>query len=134
VKAYAVVVIASIVAAGPVLVSAQAPQESPEARRARAQQRLAEASEARRAAEQRYQIGQMERLLEGAVEHGVTIIRDHLHALAQMQPDTLVSDNAHARGFRLEGYGIFFDVVVPSFETSWTIALRTLDQSDLGLE
>ena len=51
-----------------------------------------------------------------------------------MQPDTLVSDNAHARGFRLEGYGIFFDVVVPSFETSWTIALRTLDQTDLGLE
>ena len=54
----------------------------------------------------------MERLLEGAVEHGVTIIRDHLQALAQVQPDTLVSDNAHARGFRLEGYGIFFDVVV----------------------
>ena len=76
----------------------------------------------------------MERLLEGAVEHGVTIIRDHLQALAQVQPDTLVSDNAHARGFRLEGYGIFFDVVVPSFETSWTIALRTLDQTDLGLE
>ena len=89
---------------------------------------------ARAAAEQRYQIGQMERVLEGAVEHGVTIIRDHLHALAQVQPDTLVSDNAHARGFRLEGYGIFFDVVVPSFETSWTIALRTLDQTDLGLE
>jgi len=97
-------------------------------------QRQQEAAQARRAAEQRYQIGQMERLLEGAVEHGVTVIRDHLHALAQVQPDTLVSDNAHARGFRLEGYGIFFDVVVPSFETSWTIALRTLDQTDLGLE
>lgn len=129
-KGYAVVVIAGIVAAGPVPASAQAPRESPEARL----QRQQEAAQARRAAEQRYQIGQMERLLEGAVEHGVTIIRDHLHALAQVQPDTLVSDNAHARGFRLEGYGIFFDVVVPSFETSWTIALRTLDQTDLGLE
>jgi hypothetical protein len=130
VKGYAVVVIAGIVAAGPVPASAQTPRESPDARL----QRLQDAAQARRAAEQRYQIGQMERLLEGAVEHGVTIIRDHLHALAQMQPDTLVSDNAHARGFRLEGYGIFFDVVVPSFETSWTIALRTLDQTDLGLQ
>jgi len=130
VKGYAVIVIAGIVAAGPVPASAQAPRESPESRL----QRQQEAAQARRAAEQRYQIGQMERLLEGAVEHGVTIIRDHLHALAQVQPDTLVSDNAHARGFRLEGYGIFFDVVVPSFETSWTIALRTLDQTDLGLE
>lgn len=129
-KGYAVVVIAGIVAAGPVLASAQTPRESPEVRL----QRQQEAAQARRAAEQRYQIGQMERLLEGAVEHGVTVIRDHLHALAQVQPDTLVSDNAHARGFRLEGYGIFFDVVVPSFETSWTIALRTLDQTDLGLE
>lgn len=129
-KGYAVVVIAGIVAAGPLPASAQTPRESPEARL----QRQQEAAQARRAAEQRYQIGQMERLLEGAVEHGVTIIRDHLQALAQVQPDTLVSDNAHARGFRLEGYGIFFDVVVPSFETSWTIALRTLDQTDLGLE
>jgi len=130
VKGYAVVVIAGIVAAGSVPASAQTPRESPEVRL----QRQQEAAQARRAAEQRYQIGQMERLLEGAVEHGVTIIRDHLHTLAQVQPDTLVSDNAHARGFRLEGYGVFFDVVVPSFETSWTIALRTLDQTDLGLE
>ena len=28
----------------------------------------------------------------------------------QMPADLLVSDNAHARGFRLEGYGVFFDV------------------------
>jgi hypothetical protein len=84
--------------------------------------------------EQRYQFGQMERLLEGAVEHGVTVTRDRVQALAQMPADMLVSDNAHARGFRLEGYGVFFDVVVPSFETSWTVALRTLDQNDLGLD
>ena len=46
----------------------------------------------------------------------------------------LVSDNAHARGFRLEGYGVFFDVIVPSFETTLTWSLRTLDQNDLGLD
>jgi hypothetical protein len=88
----------------------------------------------RAAVEQRYQIGQMERVLEGAVEHGLTNTRDRVQALAQMPADMLVSDNAHARGFRLEGYGVFFDVVVPQFETTLTWSLRTLDQNDLGLE
>jgi hypothetical protein len=86
------------------------------------------------AAEQRYQIGQMERVLEGAVEHGLSVTRDRVQALAQTPPEMLVSDNAHARGFRLEGYGVFFDVVVPSFETTWTWSLRTLDNADLGLD
>ena len=88
----------------------------------------------RAAAEQRYQIGQMERVLEGAVEHGLTVTRDRVQALAQTPADLLVSENAHARGFRLDGYGLFFDVVVPSFETTLTWSLRTLDQNDLGLE
>jgi hypothetical protein len=88
----------------------------------------------RAAAEQRYQIGQMERVLEGAVEHGLTITRDRVQALAQVPADLLVSENAHARGFRLEGYGVFFDVMVPSFETTMTWSLRTLDQNDLGLD
>jgi hypothetical protein len=57
-----------------------------------------------------------------------------VQALAQTPPDMLVSDNAHARGFRLEGYGVFFDVIVPSFETTWTWSLRTLDQNDLGID
>ena len=91
-------------------------------------------ADARASAEQRYQIGQMERVLEGAVEHGLTVTRDRVQALAQMPADLMVSDNAHARGFRLEGYGVFFDVVVPSFETTWTLSLRTLDQNDLGLD
>jgi hypothetical protein len=92
------------------------------------------AAPTRAAAEQRYQIGQMERVLEGAVEHGITITRDRLQALAQVPADMLVSDNAHARGFRLDGYGVFFDVVVPQFETTLTWSLRTLDQNDLGLD
>src|SRR5882762_11621013 len=89
---------------------------------------------ARAANEQLYQIGQMERVLEGAVEHGVAVTRDRLQALAQVPADMLVSDNAHARGFRLDGYGVFFDVVVPSFETTLTWSLRTLDQNALGLD
>jgi sarcosine oxidase gamma subunit len=92
------------------------------------------AAMSRAAAEQRYQIGQMERVLEGAVEHGVTVTRDRLQALAQVPADMLVSDNAHARGFRLDGYGVFFDVLVPSFNATLTWTLRTLDQNDLGLD
>jgi hypothetical protein len=64
----------------------------------------------------------------------VTVTRDRLQALAQVPAETLVSDNAHARGFRLEGYGVFFDVEVPSFFSTLTWSLRTLDQNDLGLD
>lgn len=82
----------------------------------------------------RYQIGQLERLLEGAVEHGLNMMRDRLQTITQMPADLLVSDNAHARGFRLEGYGVFFDVSVPTFDASMTWSLRTLDQTDLGYD
>jgi hypothetical protein len=82
--------------------------------------------------QQRYQIGVVERVLEGAVEHGVSNIRDQLQTLGPTE--LLISENARARGFRLEGYGVFFDVVVPSFDTSTLWAAQTLDRNDLGLE
>jgi hypothetical protein len=85
------------------------------------------------ASRQRYEVAVLERVIEGAVEHGVAVTRDRLQAVAQMPTDTLLSDNAHAHGFRLEGYGVFFDVSVPSFETTlWT--MRMLDQNDLGVD
>jgi hypothetical protein len=82
----------------------------------------------------RYQIGTMERVLENAVEHGATIWRDRLAAVVPSQ--TLLLDNARARGYRLEGYGVFFDVEVPSlsFETTLYSAFRTLDENGLGLQ
>jgi hypothetical protein len=90
------------------------------------------AQSALRLKEARYQIGQMERLLEGAVEHGATVIRDRLQAL--MPADMLLADNARARGFRLDGYGLFFDVEVPSLEGTVPWIFRTLDQNALGLD
>jgi len=84
--------------------------------------------------EQRYQIGVLERVFEGAVEHGLTTVRDRMQAVVKAPTDLLLSDNAHARGFVLEGYGVFFDVSVPSFETTSWWTLRTLDQNDLGLD
>jgi hypothetical protein len=87
--------------------------------------------------ESRYQIGQIERLLEGAVEHGAGMIRDRLVAI--MPPDVtptdmLLTENARARGFRLEGYGVFFDVEVPSLVGTLPWSFRTLDQNDLGVD
>jgi hypothetical protein len=113
--------------------AAAAPASAQSAAQTR-QDARAQTAAARVAAEQRYQIGQMERVLEGAVEHGVTVTRDRLQALAQTSADMLVSDNAHARGFRLDGYGVFFDVIVPTFDATLTWSLRTLDQNDLGLD
>jgi hypothetical protein len=124
VKGLATIVIGASIAAAPA-----AAQSVTQAERMRQ-----DAATARHAAEQRYQIGQMERVLEGAVEHGVTVTRDRLQAIAQVPAETLVSDNAHARGFRLEGYGVFFDVEVPSFFSTLTWSLRTLDRNDLGLD
>ncbi len=91
-------------------------------------------ADARAAAEQRqsrYQIGVMERVLEGAVEHGASEMRSRWQAV--MQTEMLILDNARVRGFRLEGYGVFFDVVVPSVEGTLAWSLRVLDQNDLGL-
>lgn len=99
------------------------PSGNPGGTAGQAQQKLREA---------RYQIGQMERLLEGAVEHGATVIRDRLQAI--MPADMLLTESARARGFRLDGYGVFFDVEVPSLEGTLPWSFRTLDQNDLGLE
>ena len=80
----------------------------------------------------RYQIGTMERVLENAVEHGAGVWRDRLQALAPVQ--ALLLDNARVRGYRLEGYGLFFDIDVPSLEMTLLAAFRTLDQNGLGLQ
>jgi hypothetical protein len=119
--------LASFVISGTVVVAAAGPAfaQTPAAAAAKADADLKQS---------RYQIGQMERLLEGAVEHGLNMVKERLQTVAQMPADLLVSDNAHARGFRLDGYGVFFDVSVPTFNASITWSLRTLDQNDLGLD
>ena len=82
--------------------------------------------------DQRYQITTMERVLEGAVEHGAKVTRDRMQSV--VPAEMLLSDNARVRGYRLEGYGLFFDVAVPMLEGSLTWSFRTLDQTNLGLE
>ncbi len=109
---------ASLVAGGSVL-----------AQQAQPQTQVPRVAAAQRA--QRYQIAMMEGVLERAVEHGATITRDRLQAL--LPAEMLLTENARARGFRLEGYGVFFDVVVPGLEGALPWSFHTLDQNDLGL-
>jgi hypothetical protein len=82
-----------------------------------------------------YEIGVIERVLENAVEHGAAQFRDRLSAVApDASTQMLILDNPRVRGFRLEKYGVFFDVEVPSLNGTLTWSLRTLDQNDLGLQ
>ena len=105
--------------------------QTPDARRS-AGTPVSETVQIQRLREGRYQLGQMERLLEGAVEHGATVMRDRLQAV--MPADMLLTENARARGFRLDGYGVFFDVEVPDLGGTLTWSYMTLDQNALGIE
>ena len=83
----------------------------------------------------RYQIRQMERALEGAVEHGATVIRKKVQSAISAQNFVQENaENAHVRGFRLEGYDAFFDVEVPPLQGTFMWTLQALDQNGLGLD
>ena len=80
----------------------------------------------------RYQLTQMERVLGGAAEHGARVAREQMRAV--IPADMLLTDNVRVRGFRLEGYGLFFDVEMPPLEGTLPWIFQTLDQNNLGLE
>lgn len=72
----------------------------------------------------RYRIFVMEGVLERAVDHGADRLR---HQVRRVFPDMLlISGASQARGFRLEGYGVFFDVEVPVLRRSVAWSLRTM--------
>lgn len=80
----------------------------------------------------RHQIQMMERVLEQAVQQGAQVTGVRIRSLT---PTTLMfAGPARARGFRLEGYGFFFDVEVPALRESLTWSFRILNERDLGLE
>lgn len=92
----------------------------------------AQSNATRAASDQRFQISQMERVLEGAVEYGASITRDRLQAV--LPPAEILSANARARGYRLDGYGVFFHVEVPTLQGTLPWSFRILDQNNLGLD
>ena len=74
----------------------------------------------------------MERALETAVAVGVDSLKWQLRAV--MPDDTLLLIGApEARGIRLEGYGILFDVEVPGLRQSVAWSLLTMNQTGRAL-
>ena len=78
----------------------------------------------------RYQVALMERALEMAVQQGANMVAQQLPAAVPQM--LLFSGPARARGHRLEGYGVFFDVEVPALSQSVLWSFQTLER-DLGL-
>jgi hypothetical protein len=76
----------------------------------------------------------MEKMLEAAVQLGAQRVRAQVQAALPYAPDMLViSGMARARGFWLEGYGVFFDVDVPAMRKSLIWTVQMLEQNDRGL-
>ena len=76
----------------------------------------------------RQKIFMMEGVLERAVQLGVENLRRRVRAV--MPDDALLQGSApQVRGFRLEGYGVFFDVEVPSLRRSLAWSLRTMNEN-----
>jgi hypothetical protein len=76
----------------------------------------------------RQKIFMMEGVLERAVQLGVENLRRKIRAV--MPDDALLQGSApQVRGFRLDGYGVFFDVEVPSLRRSLAWSLRTMNES-----
>jgi hypothetical protein len=76
----------------------------------------------------------MEKMLESAVQLGAQRVRAQVQAALPYAPDMLViSGMARARGFWLDGYGVFFDVDVPAMRKSLIWTVQMLEQNDRGL-
>jgi hypothetical protein len=72
----------------------------------------------------RFKVRVMEGVLERAVEHAATVMNQQLRTVS---PDlVLLTGAARARGYRLDGYGLFFDVQVPAAlrqSMGWTVRM-----------
>ena len=80
----------------------------------------------------RQRIFMMEGVLERAVQLGVDNLRRRARSV--MPDDALVQGSApQVRGFRLDGYGVFFDVEVPSLRRSIAWSLRTMNETTMAL-
>ena len=80
----------------------------------------------------RQRIFMMEGVLERAVQLGVDNLGRRVRAV--MPDDALLQGGVPVvRGFRLEGYGIFFDVEVPALRRSLAWSLRTINQTGMAL-
>jgi hypothetical protein len=78
----------------------------------------------------RYQLAIMADVLERAVQQGARLMSQQLQGgMPQM---FLIDGGARARGFRLDGFGVFFDVDVPAMRQSVMWSWRMLDLTGGG--
>ena len=81
----------------------------------------------------RHEISVMEGILENAVQYGAQVLNRRLQASAAAPDMVLLSGASRARGFRLDGYGVFFDVEFPAIRRSVVWSFRMLDRPDPAL-
>lgn len=75
-------------------------------------------------AQARYKVFVMEGALERAVQNGAAVLSRQVRAIS---PEAMfLTGAAQVRGFRLEGYGVFFDVEVPALRPTVSWMLRAM--------
>ena len=80
----------------------------------------------------RQRIFMMEGVLERAVQLGVDNLRRRARSV--MPDDALLQGGvAQARGFPLDGYGVFFDIEVPTLRRSLAWSMRTMHDTGMAL-
>lgn len=110
-----------LAAVGPAGAQPQAPQPEPR-----------QAKKALEQVQARFQISLMEGVLERAVENAARVMNIQLQPT---MPEFFVwGSAARARGFRLEGYGMFFDVEVPMVRQSIAWSFRVFGPPDEALK
>jgi hypothetical protein len=79
----------------------------------------------------RQKISMMEGVLERAVSNGAdNVLRQMREIVPVADSPLMLLGQPHVRGFRLDGYGVFFDVEVPAMRLSMAWALRyVVDQN-----
>jgi hypothetical protein len=77
----------------------------------------------------RHEISALEGILENAVRYGAQMLTQHVQA-SNMPDMVMLTGMARARGFRLDGYGVVFDVEFPSIRRSVMWSMRALQRPD----
>jgi hypothetical protein len=100
---------------------------------ASAQTPAAPAPESDQLRQARAQVSMLEGVLERAVQNGVDNLRRKVREVMPDDALLLQGQLPQVRGFRLDGYGYFFDVEVPGLRPSMAWTLRTMNQTDVVL-
>ena len=77
----------------------------------------------------RQQIAALEGALENAVQHGTQMLNQRLQA-SNTDNMVMLAGLTRARGFRLDDYGVVFDVEFPSMRRSMVWSIRELERAN----